>query len=99
MRLREAVLEIAHELIRIIPEKNGCDAFPARGNQDGAQAGLTNCELDLLVDSTCAILGRSHAEYIARFLVKTPARIEACVVDRFSDAAAGGQCLPDLRCA
>ena len=32
MRPRKAVLKVAHKLIRIISEKDGCDAFLARGD-------------------------------------------------------------------
>ena len=37
MRLREAVLKVAHELVRIISEKDGGDALLGRRDQYGAE--------------------------------------------------------------
>src|SRR5215467_8381153 len=97
MRPREAVLKVAHEFVRIVSEKDGRDAFLARGDQNGAQTGLANRELDLLVCTARAVLRWGHAEHASRLLVKAPARIETRVVDGFGDAAARSQSLPDLR--
>ena len=45
MRLWESVLKIAHELFRIIPKKDGGDAFLGRRDQYGAQRRLADREL------------------------------------------------------
>src|SRR5215208_8276969 len=99
MRPREAVLKRANELIRIIPEKNGGDAFLAGGDQNGTQVSLANREPDLLVHPAGTVLGWGHTEHIGGLLVKTSARIEARIVDRFGDAATRRQSVPDFRCA
>src|SRR5262245_8380629 len=63
MRLGKAVLKSAHELVRIISEEDGRNAFPARRHQNGAQRGLPDREPDLLVRSARAIARRRHAEH------------------------------------
>ena len=85
MRLREAILKVAHELIGIIAEKDGGNAFLGRCDQYGAERSLANRKFDLLVGAARAVLRRSHAEHIGRLLVEAPARIEAGVVNRFGD--------------
>ncbi len=90
-------MQVADEFVRIIPEKDGGDAFLARSDQDCPQRALSDRELDFLVRSAGSVLGRSHAQHIRRFLVETSAGIEARVVNPFGDGVAGSQSLPDLR--
>src|SRR5271170_4892028 len=95
MRPREAILKVAHEVVRIISEKDGGDAFLARRNQNGAKRRLANRKLDLLVRPARTVLGWRHAEHVGGLLVKAPARIETRVEDRFGDAAVRSQSLPE----
>ena len=49
MRLREAILEIAHELVRVVSQQDRCDAFLAGSDEDGAERSLPDGELYFLV--------------------------------------------------
>jgi hypothetical protein len=97
MRFREAVLEVVNQFIGIIAEKDGGNAFFGRRDQYGAERGLAYSELDILIGTARAVLRGSHTKHIGRFFVEAPARIEAGVVNRFRNRAAGCQSMPDLR--
>jgi hypothetical protein len=82
MRLREPILEIADELVRVVPQQDRRDALLAGG--------------DLLVRTSRMVLRRGHAEHVRGLLVEASAGIEARVVDRLGDRVAGGQALTHL---
>src|SRR5262245_49395502 len=96
MRFREAILEAAEQLVRVVSQQDGGDALGARGDKDGAEGGLSNSELDLLARAPGTVSRRSHAEHAGRARIEAPAGIEAGLVDRLGYRGAGGQSLADL---
>ena len=48
-RFRKTILEIADELVRIVPEQDRRNALLARGDEDGAKRRLSDSEPDFLV--------------------------------------------------
>src|SRR3546814_12258552 len=45
-RLRKAILQVAHEGIRIVAEQDRTDSLLARGHQDGAERAFAHGEAD-----------------------------------------------------
>ena len=88
MRFREAILEAADELVRIVSQQDSGDTFLARGNEDGAEGGLSDSEPDLLARAPIAVLRGCHAEHVRRLLIESSAGIESSVVDCLGNGVA-----------
>ena len=55
-RFRKAVLQIADECVRIVPEQDRGDALLARGDEDGTELRLPTDESNLFVGAAGAVL-------------------------------------------
>ena len=80
--LRKAVLQVAHQRIRIVAEQDGAHARVALRDQDRAERALADREADLGVGAAGAEGRRRHAEHGVRRLVEAAVRVEPGVVDR-----------------
>ena len=80
--LRKAVLEVAHQGVRVVAEQDRAHAPDAGGDQDRAQRALADGEADRRASPPDRKLGGGHAEHPGRGLVEAAARVEAGAVDR-----------------
>ena len=90
---REAVLQFAHEPIRIVAEHDAADAFVGRRDENRAERGLTDGEADDRAFAAAPHFCRGHAEPRRRGLVEAARRVEPRVVDRLGDGRGGSELL------
>ena len=91
VRAGKAVLEVAGELVGIVAEEDGADAFVGRGDEDGAERALADGEPDGGAGSALAKSARFHAEGLRGAGVEAAVGIIAGVVDGAGDGFAAGQ--------
>src|SRR5690606_21450517 len=84
---RKPVLEISHELVRIVTELDGANAAVASGYENGAQRTLADGESDFGFSATVAKRRRSHAQHLFGGFVEPAPGIEAGIVYRRGHAA------------
>src|SRR5439155_997610 len=65
LRFREAPLQILHQRIRIVAERDGAYAALARGDENRAQPALAHGEVDRRAFAAGAIGARPHPERVA----------------------------------
>ena len=80
-RARELVLQVAPQLLRIVAEQNGADAFFARGDENQAEPALSYGEAYVLPGAAFTEVGRRHAEDLRGIGVEAAIGIEASVID------------------
>jgi hypothetical protein len=72
----KAILQVAHQNVRIIAQQDGCDTLVAGGHEDGAKRTLRHGEMQHLVGAATLVAARRHAEHRRGLLVKASAGIE-----------------------
>jgi hypothetical protein len=82
---RKAVLQVAHERVRVVPKQDCAHAFVGRRDQDRAERALADRKADRGSVPAAAELRRGHAEEIGRGGIEAPAGVEPGAVDRFGD--------------
>ena len=91
----ELVLQIADQLLRIVPQQNGANpAFTLR-HQNRAQGTLADGKPNVVVLAGRAIIRRFHAQQLIRCFIKTAVGVEAGVVQRVGHRTAIRQTLPN----
>ncbi len=91
LSLRELVLEVAEQLIGVIAEGEGTDAFGRRGDEEGAERAFGEGEADGFTGAAGAKALGSHAEGLGGFFVEAAVGVEAGFVDGLGDGGALGQ--------
>jgi hypothetical protein len=94
--LREPVLHIAHQRIRIVSQQDGADAPCAGRHQDRPQGTLAHRKTDGNLLPSGTVGGRCHPQQLVRLLVEATVGVVARPIDRFCDRAAPHQFLSDL---
>jgi hypothetical protein len=80
---RELLFKHAHELLRLVAEKDRANALDACRDEDQAERALADGELDLGVAAARAELAWTHAENLRRICVEAAVRVEARTIDCF----------------
>mgnify|MGYP006159501489 CR=1 FL=1 len=83
----EAVLQLASELLRIVPEKDCADASVRTRDEYGAERALADCKADGHSRTGVAKARRSHAEHPRRLFIEAAAGIKPRTIDRLGDGA------------
>ena len=91
----KTVLEVLHELVRIIPKEDGANTLFRGSNQHRTQRTFADSEADRCAGPTVAKDLRAHAEDFGGLFIEATIGVVARVVDRFRDRAAARQRLAD----
>ncbi len=97
LRLRECILQIAHECVGIVAELDAADAFAGRRHQNRAERALADRKTNGRAGAALAEGARGHAEQVVCALVEAGVGVETGTVDRLGDGAGGLELVPDAR--
>ena len=89
--LREPVLEVARQGVRVVAEQDRADAALGGGHQDRAEGALADGEPDRRAVAAGAEVGRRHPEHLRGGRVEAPARVVAGAIDRVGHRVAARQ--------
>ena len=82
-------MQVARQLVGIVPQENGANAPVALGNKDRPERAFANGKADFGIGAASTIVARRHAQNVIRLFVETAVGIVAGIKNGIGHGTAG----------